>query len=76
VPAKSGKRAKRKKPYSQGELNRLIDTVIHPLYKKSQSFRLLDGAVHAIIEQNPKLSARKFLRYNLPAIVKKILEKL
>ena len=76
MPTKRRKKSRGKKLYSPGELNYMIDAVIHPLYKKSQSLRLLDGAVHAIIEQNPRMSIKKFVKYNLPEIAKKILEKL
>jgi hypothetical protein len=76
MPTKRRKKSGVKKPYSKGEMNRLVDSAIHPLYTKNQGLRLLDGAVHAIIEQNPRMSAKKFAKYNLPEIVKKILEKL
>jgi hypothetical protein len=44
------------KPYSTGELNRLIDSLVHPYFAKNESFRVLDGVLHAIIEQNLPMS--------------------
>ena len=61
--------------YSKGELNRLVDSVLHPLYKKNQAIRLIDGAVHALIEQDLPQSTKKFLQYNLPELAKKALKK-
>jgi len=55
--------------YSKAELNKLIDSVIHPLAKEDPSLLILDGFLHSLVEQNPPLSVRKFLRYNLPRLV-------
>ena len=76
MPGKRRKRSTRKKVCSKGDLNRLTDAVIHPLYKKNQALRLLDGAVHAAIERNPKMSAKKFVKYNLPDLINEILKRL
>jgi hypothetical protein len=61
--------------YSKGELNRLTDSILHPWYRKNQEIRLLDGVVHALIEQDLPMSAEKFLRYNLPELAKIALKK-
>ena len=65
---------KRKKTtiYTVGEINKLIDGLIHPLAEKDQSFILLDGLLHALNERNPPQSFRKFIRYNLPEIIKRV----
>lgn len=51
--------------YSKGQLNRLIDDLIHPLFKKGKGFVILDGLLHSAIEQNPPLSVKKFIKFNL-----------
>jgi len=50
----------------KGKANRFIDELIHPYFKENPTFILLDGLLHAIVEQNPNESLRKFARYNLP----------
>ncbi len=55
--------------YTNGQLNRLVDSLCHPLYKADKSFILLDGFLHGLVEQNPPESVLKFLRYNLPTIL-------
>jgi hypothetical protein len=72
-PRKRKRTGKRKRsPYTVGEINRLIDVLIHPLAEKDTSFILLDGILHALNERNPPQSLRKFIKYNLPEIVKRI----
>ena len=39
------------KPYSKTELNNLIDAVCHPHFKTNEGFILVDGLLHALIEQ-------------------------
>lgn len=69
---KRSRKRKRKTLYTVGEVNRLIDTLVHPLAEKDQGFILLDGFLHALNERNPPLSLRKFMKYNLPEIVKRM----
>ena len=45
--------------------NRLIDNIFHPLFKENKTFVLIDGAMHFIVEQNPPVSMKKFIRYSL-----------
>jgi hypothetical protein len=66
---------KRLKPYSKGELNRLVDSICHPFYDENEAFRAVDGLLHAIIERDPPQSLRKFIHYNLPDVIKKISKK-
>jgi hypothetical protein len=66
---------KRRLLYSKGELNKLIDDLVHPHYKQNEGLRLLDAVLHGLVEQNPSESFHKFVRYNLPDIMKKILRK-
>lgn len=77
MPSKTGKhRRRRKKPYTKGELNYVIDDVVHPWYAEHVGFVLVDEVLHALVEQNPGVVTRKFLRYNLPEIIKRIAEDL
>ena len=59
--------------YSKGELNRLVDDLLHPLAKGEAEipFLILDEALHALIEQNPPETLAKFLKYTLPRIISK-----
>jgi hypothetical protein len=72
--ARNPSRKKNKKQYSKGELNRLIDGVFHPLFDRSSVFIVADTVLDGLIEQNPKLTVRKFARYTLPKIMEKILK--
>jgi len=54
----------------KGEINKLIDSIVHPFFRKSKAFVLADGIAHALVEQNPKESAKKFIRYNLKHLIK------
>lgn len=70
---KPGKgRKKRAKPYTMGELNKLVDDVLHPLSKTDKGYWFLDGVLHGLIEQDPSLTVRKFVKYNLPKIMKQL----
>jgi hypothetical protein len=60
------------KPYTSGELNKLIDSLCHPLSKTNNGFILVDGVLHAIVERNPPVTIRKFIKYNLPEIIKQL----
>jgi len=59
----------RRGPYSKGKLNKLIDSLIQPLAGEDPGILLVDGFLHALVEQNPPLTVRKFLRYNLPSFI-------
>ena len=53
--------------------NVIIDSLVHPLADEHWSFILIDGALHALNEQDPVQSLFKFLRYNAPELLKRIL---
>ena len=55
-----------------GEINKLIDVLVHPLAEKDKSFIIVDGVLHALNERNPPQSLRKFIKYDLPEILKKM----
>jgi hypothetical protein len=62
---------KSKKQYSKGDINRLIDTLLHPLFNRSPELMIIDSVLHGLVEQNLTETAQKFMRYNLPKIIKK-----
>jgi hypothetical protein len=66
---------KRKALYSKGELNRLVDSLIHPLCEEDKRFILLDGFLHGLIEKDPPKSVMKFVKYNLPEILEQLSDK-
>jgi len=67
--ALSGRRRMRKGAYTKGEVNKLIDSLLHPLAEQNPQLLILDGFLHALVEQNPPLSARRFLTYSLPLLI-------
>jgi hypothetical protein len=52
-----------------GEANKIIDDLVHPLFKKNKDFIWFDGLLHAMVEQNPPVTIQKFIRYSLPKIL-------
>jgi hypothetical protein len=64
------KRRKNPNPYSKGEMNRIIDGLVHPFFKTGKGFILIDGILHGLVEQNPPLSVKKFIKYNLTELTK------
>ena len=64
---------KRKKSgYSKGEINKMIDSLIHPLFGRNPAFVLVDSLLHGLVEQNPPETVVKFIRYNLPEVIQEI----
>jgi hypothetical protein len=63
---------KRARPYSKGELNKLVDSFVHPLCKENNGLFFVDGFLHALIEQDPPQSVSKFIKYNLPKILEQL----
>jgi hypothetical protein len=61
---------KSRRQYSKGDINRLIDTLLHPLFDHSPELMVLDSVLHSIVEQNLTETTQKFIRYNLPKIIK------
>ena len=60
---------------TKGDLNRLIDDIFHRHFSENVGFILVDGLLHAIVERNPEESARKFVRYNVPALIRETARK-
>lgn len=66
----SKKRDKSPKLFTRGYMNRIIDNALHPFFKNHEGLIWLDGLLHAAIEQDPQLSIEKFVRYNVPTLMK------
>ena len=63
---------KKSPPYREGELNQLVDSLVHPHYRVHKGFLILDALAHAVVEQNPKKSLKKFLKYNSAELAEEI----
>jgi len=74
--SKKPSRGKRKKIYSKSEKNVIIDSLIHPLADQHWSFVLVDGVLHALNEEDPIESFVKFLKYNAPELLKRLLKEI
>jgi hypothetical protein len=51
-------------PYSQEDLNKAIDSLLHPLFPVHPVIGAVDGLIHGCIEGDVEGSVRKFLCYN------------
>jgi hypothetical protein len=69
-------RQKRKGLYSKSEKNAIIDSVVHPWADEHWGFVIVDGVLHALNEQDPVESFVKFLKYNAPELLKRILREI
>ena len=67
MPKKEKRKRRTKKigPFTQGQLNRVIDDLLHPKFAEGKQFIIIDGAAHAVLEGDILVSAKKFLKYNL-----------
>jgi hypothetical protein len=63
-----------KKP-TQGDLNVLVDQLVHPHIKRYPALILADGLLHALVEQDPETSIRKFVRYNANLVLRQLTRK-
>ena len=71
MKVKHSHKKSRPKLYTKGELNQIIDSVLHPFFDSNQALIAVDALLHGLVEQNVSESTIKFIRYNLPKIVKK-----
>jgi hypothetical protein len=55
--------------------DRLIDGLIRPYFKQHAALIVLDGILHAQVEQNPDTSVRKFIQCNVPELLKSLTQK-
>lgn len=72
---RKSRRKRRGMKLTKGEVNRLIDAILHRHFSENVGFIIVDGLLHAIVERNPKESASKFVRYNVPALIKEMARK-
>jgi len=73
---KKATRRKRKSFYNKSEKNAIIDSVVHPWANEHWGFVIVDGVLHALNEQDPIESFVKFLRYNAPELLKRIIKEM
>ena len=66
------RKKKKRSNYSKAEVNKLIDTLLHPLFNRNPTFIILDSILNGLAEQNPPEILLKFIHYNLPKIIKEI----
>jgi len=72
VGASGRRREARRRTYTKGDVNKLIDSCLHPLARQNPQILIIDGFLHALVEQEPPRSASKFLVYNLPKLVSQL----
>ena len=60
---------------TKGDLNKIIDDVFHRHFPENIGFVIVDGLLHAVVERNPDESVRKFVRYNVPVLVREMARK-
>ena len=71
-------RSKRKRQgikVTKGDLNRLIDDIFHKRFSENLGFVIVDGLLHAVVERTPDESIRKFVRFNVPVLVREMTRK-
>ncbi len=73
---KKSSRNRNSRLYTRGQLNYFVDDLIHPLVDKNVGFVVIDEILHMAVERNPEGSLKKFVRYNLPLIIRKVAEEL
>jgi hypothetical protein len=54
--------------FTDGELNKLIDSFLHPFARENPCYWALDTLLHGIVEQDPEVTLGKFARYTLPKL--------
>jgi hypothetical protein len=61
---------KKKQLYSRGQLNLLVDALVHPHTKNHPEVWGLDTVLHGLVERDPELTLQKFIRYTVPKILR------
>jgi len=72
---RKSRRKRRGIKVTKGDLNRLIDDIFHRHFSENVGFVIVDGLLHAVVERNPEESVRKFVRYNVPALIRETARK-
>ncbi|HKM77732.1 MAG TPA: hypothetical protein VJZ03_01540 [Candidatus Bathyarchaeia archaeon] len=65
---------KKRSAITSGQVNKLIDVFCHRRAREDKWFWVVDGILHAAVEQNPEESVSKFVRFNLPKIVEQTMK--
>ena len=60
---------------TKADLNRLIDDVFHRRFSENVGFVIVDGLLHAVVERNPDESIGKFVRFNVPVLIREMARK-
>lgn len=55
--------------YTEGQLNKMIDSLFHPIAHRDPYYWLADTILHALVEQDPSVTVGKFMRYTAPKII-------
>jgi len=63
---------KNKLPYTKSDINKVIDSLLHPLMKDHSWLVFVDGLLHALNEQDPKQSLEKFIKYNIKPLIEEL----
>lgn len=71
---KVGRRTNIKTEYTKGEINKIIDALLHPwLSGETEAAALaVDSMLHAMVEQDAVKSLQKFTKYTLPKILDEV----
>ena len=71
-----GKRGRRRSDGvpTLGEVNRAIDKLFHPHFRKGPLPIVADSLAHSIVERDPPKSVEKFVEHNLGPLVREILK--
>lgn len=56
--------------FRKGTANMFIDAFLHSHFSENVGVIFLDGLLHVAVEKNPKESFRKFVRFNVPALLR------
>jgi len=54
---------------TKGKLNKLVDDLLHSYFTDYPTLIIVDTLLHAMIEQDLKLSLAKFVKYNIPKLL-------
>jgi len=57
-----------------GQVNRSIDQVLHPHFRRGPLPVIIDSLAHALVEGDPPKSLEKFFRYNFSPLLRETLK--
>ena len=60
--------------FTEGEVNKLIDSFLHPIARQDPYYWVVDVVLHGLVEQDPGVTLGKFVRYSLPKILEQALK--